>query len=392
MIKSISKLIDTNADWNTGTLTDVVAVNDSLELNIITIENENFETDLGGWQYFGAPGYSLSRVSDGGSYRAYISGESPGSGNSGMGKTFSIPNHDEVTLSFTWRAKSDTTVSTVTNAHLVILDADTDNELYSEGLITGGSLDTGYNNYYKDITSIISGYSNITIQLFLNDAWSADYNQQNWYDNINIIAGYTSGNRISQIDLSTVGTVDTSSISWTETLNGETITIETSVDDESTWQTATNGSSIPNLTDTDTTLDVRQTLSTTDTTVTPRLLDLYLEVTSSDTDITNINYGITSSRSSPIFKEGIDSINCRITSARNSPIFKYGGLSSLKGSLYWDDRSSPIFKEGIDSIIKVTFLPAKWRKAIEIINQWQTEAKPTNDWQSETKPNNIWEG
>ena len=32
MIKSISKLIDTNAEWNNGTLTDVVAVNDSLEL------------------------------------------------------------------------------------------------------------------------------------------------------------------------------------------------------------------------------------------------------------------------------------------------------------------------------------------------------------------------
>ena len=32
MIKSISKLIDINADWNNGTLTDVVAVNDSLEL------------------------------------------------------------------------------------------------------------------------------------------------------------------------------------------------------------------------------------------------------------------------------------------------------------------------------------------------------------------------
>ena len=373
MIKSISKLIDTNADWNTGTLTDVVAVNDGLELDINAVENENFETDLGGWQYFGAPGYSLSRVSDGGSYRAYISGESSALGNSGMGKTFSIPNHDEVTLSFTWRAKSDTAGSSITNAHLVILDADTDNELYNEDLINGGVLDTGYDNYYKDITSIISGYSNITIQLDLRDAWGVDYKQQNWYDNINIIAGYTSGNRISQIDLSTVGTVDTSTISWTETLNGGTITIETSVDGGSTWQTATNGSSISNLTSTDTTLDVRQTLSTADIAVTPRLLDLYWEVISSDTDITTIEGNLYSD-------------------FRNSPVFKGGGLSNLKGSLYWESRSSPIFKEGIDSIIKVKFLPAKWRKAIEVIRQWQTEAKPTNDWQTEAKPNNTWEG
>ena len=41
MIKSISKLIDINADWNTGTLTDVVAVNDSLELDNW---EETFET------------------------------------------------------------------------------------------------------------------------------------------------------------------------------------------------------------------------------------------------------------------------------------------------------------------------------------------------------------
>ena len=142
-----------------------------------------------------------------------------------------------------------------------------------------------------------------------------------------------------------IGTNDGSIIngaSWLTTL------IETSVDGGLTWQTATNGSSILNLTDIDTTLDVRQTLSTTDTTITPRLIDLYWEVISSDTDISNLN--------------------SRITTVRNSPIFK----------------------EGIDSIIKVTFLPAKWWKAIEIINQWQTKAKPANNWQSEAKPSNVW--
>ena len=182
----------------------------------------------------------------------------------------------------------------------------------------------------------------------------------------------STGNRLSPtIDLSTIGSVSSSAISWAETLNGETIAIETSVDSGLTWQTAINGSSIPNLISTDTTLDVRQTLSTTDTTITPRLLDLYWEVISSDTDISNLN--------------------SRITTVRNSPIFKVGGLTTLEGNIYWESRSSPIFKEGIDSIIKVTFLPAKWWKAIEIINQWQTKAKPTNDWQSETKPSNIWE-
>jgi hypothetical protein len=48
------------------------------------------------------------------------------------------------------------------------------------------------------------------------------------------------------------------------------VNIETSVDGGSTWQTTTNGGSIADIQGADT-LDVRQTLSTTDTTVTPVL-------------------------------------------------------------------------------------------------------------------------
>jgi hypothetical protein len=83
-----------------------------------------------------------------------------------------------------------------------------------------------------------------------------------------------------QLDISAVGNVESSSISWQETLNSQTITIETSVDGGSTWQTATNGGAIPNLPSDPTTLDVRQVLSTTDTTVTPRLESLEVEVVS----------------------------------------------------------------------------------------------------------------
>ena len=86
------------------------------------------------------------------------------------------------------------------------------------------------------------------------------------------------GNRISpQLDLSAIDVVDSSLISWNEILNGETIDIETSVDNQSTWDTATNGGSIANIQGADT-LDVRQILSTTDTTVTPVLEDITVEV------------------------------------------------------------------------------------------------------------------
>ena len=241
-----------------------------------------------------------------------------------------------------------------------------------------------------------SGYNYFGMhdELLISEEAHTDEQIQRMYNQTLPLERMASGNRLSPtIDLSPIGSVESSIISWTETLNGETIAIETSVDGGSTWQTATNGSSILNLTDTDITLDIRQTLSTTNTTVTPRLLDLYWEVISSDTDITNINYEITSSRNFPIFKYGgLSSLKGNLYwDSRSSPIFKYGGLSSLKGNLYWDSRSSPIFKEGIDSIIKVKFLPAKWWKAIEIINQWETKAKSTNDWQSETKPSNIWQ-
>jgi hypothetical protein len=79
------------------------------------------------------------------------------------------------------------------------------------------------------------------------------------------------GNRISPpIDLSGISFVSSSTISWNEILNSQTIDIETSVDNKATWQTATNGGSIADIQGADT-LDVRQTLSTTDTTVTPVL-------------------------------------------------------------------------------------------------------------------------
>ena len=155
------------------------------------------------------------------------------------------------------------------------------------------------------------------------------------------------------------------------------VAIETSVDNKSTWQIATNGSNILNLTDTSTTLDVRQTLSTTNIAITPRLLNLYLEVIFSEI----VNYGGLITLKGNLYWE-----------PRNSPIFKDSGLLNLEGNMYWESRSSPIFKGGIDRVIRVKFIPVIWMTAMGEIKQWNTEAKPANDWQSVTKPNNTWEG
>ena len=77
-----------------------------------------------------------------------------------------------------------------------------------------------------------------------------------------------------QLDLSPVDELADSLIEWTTTEPTDTdIVIETSIDNGETWQEATNGESIPNLPDNleDVELLVRQNLSTSDSTVTPRL-------------------------------------------------------------------------------------------------------------------------
>lgn len=91
---------------------------------------------------------------------------------------------------------------------------------------------------------------------------------------------YSSGTRENpQIDLSDIGGIRESKIEWKENLNGQSIKIETSTDDGSTWTEVSNGDSIPDLNEDTTTLDVRQTLETTNSSETPELLELKVEIT-----------------------------------------------------------------------------------------------------------------
>lgn len=98
----------------------------------------------------------------------------------------------------------------------------------------------------------------------------------------------SSGNRISpQIDLSKAVTVKSSSISWTATLNDQTINIETRVSFDggltwTVWSSCTNGNSIPNLTPStqviNALLECRQTLSTTSSLSSPQLEKLNITI------------------------------------------------------------------------------------------------------------------
>ena len=88
------------------------------------------------------------------------------------------------------------------------------------------------------------------------------------------------GNRVVQLDLSSLNAYSDSLIEWTATLNGQSLTIETrySLDGGSSWsswQTATNGDPVPGLSSgedlSNALLECRETLSTSDASTTPQL-------------------------------------------------------------------------------------------------------------------------
>lgn len=100
---------------------------------------------------------------------------------------------------------------------------------------------------------------------------------------------YPSGSRISPVfDISTSSQISCSVIGWNSNVPDNTsITIETSISLDngvtwSEWEVATNNGTVPGITSgtnlNNAKLRVRQTLSTTDSTVTPHLLDLFVKI------------------------------------------------------------------------------------------------------------------
>ena len=148
---------------------------------------DRFDMGLDNWSYWGGPGYVLTWVSN----AAMISGDHgyPPVVDCGMQKVADLSDWDEtgaLLLSFDWRATSGYSTSCVTNAALRIQDADSGSSLYSQSLVAGGTMDTGWRSYVNDVSSYVRGHSRIRIILFLNDGWSANWHQTNSYDNIRL--------------------------------------------------------------------------------------------------------------------------------------------------------------------------------------------------------------
>lgn len=198
------------------------------QISIVDFIYDTFSSGLDGWSYWGyksgVPGYGYSLSWDYSighpapsaivyelsgaayfpTYSTYHSQQTPdrldgtrwirpspqyGFGDAGMQKTVDISRwtgNGPLILSFNWRAKSDYSGSTVTNANLKILDSDTGKQLYYEKLFAGGSYDTGWRSFSRDISSYVRGSSRIKIILYFHDVWVANWQQKNWYDNIRL--------------------------------------------------------------------------------------------------------------------------------------------------------------------------------------------------------------
>jgi len=92
-------------------------------------------------------------------------------------------------LELDWRAKSNYAYSSVTNAYVNFYSGS--QSLGSVTLVAGGTYDTGWQHRLTDVSSILSGRSSVQVRLNVHDAWSANWQQQAWFDNVKLYSTST---------------------------------------------------------------------------------------------------------------------------------------------------------------------------------------------------------
>ncbi len=101
-----------------------------------------------------------------------------------ISKTFDLSglNDNTLYLGIDYRATSYFTGSSVTNAILTIEDSSGD-VLYNEWLVRGGTLDTQWQQFSRDITNDVSDADSIVVKLSQNDSWISYWRQNAYFDN-----------------------------------------------------------------------------------------------------------------------------------------------------------------------------------------------------------------
>ena len=155
--------------------------------------NDTFAGSLDGWTYWGSTSdYTLMQDNSMGSPSpsALVSADQfvVFSGMSKIVDVSGMQDGQKLMLSYDYRASSGTSHSTVTNSHLLVLDADTGKVLLDVTPTSGGTTDTGWRSYSTDLTDVVAGSDRIEIVLGLHDSWIARWSQANWYDNVAVYA------------------------------------------------------------------------------------------------------------------------------------------------------------------------------------------------------------
>ena len=105
-----------------------------------------------------------------------------------MEKNVSWSGSGSFSVSFNFRANSSYSGSSTTNANINVTDANTGTVLYHDALFSGG-YDSGWQTFSQNLSSYVQGHTSIKIELYLFDAWQANWKEQNWYDNILVSTG-----------------------------------------------------------------------------------------------------------------------------------------------------------------------------------------------------------
>ena len=95
-------------------------------------------------------------------------------------------------LTFEWRAQSDSLAPYITNA-LWGLTTTNGIRYFDSHLVNGGTADSGWNTFQRDISGIIGDHDMVGIRLYLHDSSIENHNQKLWLDNIRVTVGDTSG-------------------------------------------------------------------------------------------------------------------------------------------------------------------------------------------------------
>ena len=265
---------ETTADFQDGTLTDVEAVDNSLKLvdsGTSGTDIESFESGWGNWNDY--------------VYSWYIHSGGTSTGSTGPSSAYDgdhyvcreIEDYDggvTETLGYDIGQTASGTISFYYHMYGEdhgTLTLQADNGSWIDLWTVSGDQGDHWNFVSKDF----EGCSGFRFMYETADGYKGDLG----LDKITVdYASYdykTSGSRITELDTSNVVTTTGHYIEWLADVPTDTsLTIESSVDGKSTWQTCTNGDPIPNYTESVDKIYVKQTFSTSDSSKSPSLIKL----------------------------------------------------------------------------------------------------------------------